>query len=402
MYFLYLPGSHRTTHLTSMKSLSSVSFIIDHPEKFLTDEMFALFRTASDDISHIVIDEAHIIQKWGANFRQQYSKLQKLRAVLPAAKVLALTGSAGKEKIKQIKSSVLMRNVLEIRAPLSRPNIKLSVKTRLSSFHVEESFKQVLNPVIQELKEDPDKFGKTVVYSDLKWCGFGYQECLRCYPDLRNKMAQYHAPCTESMRKDVMDGMSEGRIQLLFATEAYSMGTDIKDIRRIIHFGVPKSIERIYTTAYIQEVGRAGRDGKQAESVLFFNNNDIASNRRHIEAAVADYCKETGCRWEFLCKYFNCSTNLNPNKHDCCDNCSKSCTCYDCSDFDMEVLDSTEVNSEHNSFSQEKADMVFGTLIEYFKSVSYIQALHQQWPENFQKTTKSTLRKTGYLLILKI
>ncbi|XP_069141130.1 ATP-dependent DNA helicase RecQ-like [Argopecten irradians] len=167
------------------------------------------------------------------------------------------------------------------------------------------------------------------------------------------------------MKDDVLKNFSSpnGEIRLLFATEAYSMGTDVEDIRRIIHLGVPSSLE-----IYPQLIGRAGRDGQMAEAITYFNNSDIATNVP-IDQAVRDICSTKLCRWEFLCSYFDCNKDDYPHLHNCCDTCSGHCQCSECfvSDIDyMYMFDNSELLTDEICVNADIASIIYNTLLGYF------------------------------------
>merc|ERR1712062_148732 len=137
------------------------------------------------------------------------------------------------------------------------------------------------------------RFPKTVVYCKFPYCGHGYevvqqQGILRNNPDLVMFASQYHAGCTEQEKQKVVEAMAQGGLRLLFATEAYSMGTDVADIKQIIHIGPPSTLE-----TYVQEGGRAGRDGKPSTAIMYFNNTDIGPNVPGMSKPMREYCRLT-------------------------------------------------------------------------------------------------------------
>ncbi|CAG2201580.1 unnamed protein product [Mytilus edulis] len=307
-------------------------FVIGHPEHFLNKVIIDIFSNAAwqETSTSIVIDEAHCVEKWGADFRKDYKKLSMLRSTFPNAKVLALTGTATKQTCEAIKKTLHLTNLKIVSTSIVRDNIKLTCKKRPVQ-NSTDSHGSVLMPIIKELKEKQDRFPKTVIYSKLKWCAAGYQ--LAMLPEnngtpvdetMKTLVSQYHAPSTDQLKQHVVQQMSSDSLRLLFATEAYSMGTDAPDIRRIIHFGVPNSLE-----TYMQEVGRAGRNGKDSSAIMYFNNYDIGNNMP-LEPKMKDFIMTSECRWKFLSDFFGVHFDRTVLHHNCCDNCELACMCELC------------------------------------------------------------------------
>ncbi|CAC5417459.1 recQ [Mytilus coruscus] len=187
------------------------------------------------------------------------------------------------------------------------------------------------------------------------------------------RVSQYHSACTDQMKKIIVDDMADvnGNISLLFATEAYGMGADAPNIRRIIHYGPPTSVETvdivsayqedcylhehyeifalikcIFLLVYMQEIGRAGRDGLQSEAVLYFNNNDLGSNTP-VRDEVKQFCRLKSCRRQFLCEHFDWERVALLIKHNCCDICKVDCDCIEClSNSAFDDIDVAENDTE--------------------------------------------------------
>ncbi|VDI41671.1 Hypothetical predicted protein [Mytilus galloprovincialis] len=311
---------------------SNVKYVIGHPEQFINKEAFQLLKCElRDRITHIVVDEAHCVVQWGNGFREQFYELIKLRSLFPSAKILALTATATTEMQAEIVKRLGMKGVGTIVGNMDRPNIKLVVSTRPAGCggktRVEDSYDYIYSPLCAELGNMKELFPKTVVYTKLKWCGYGQELFIRLDPDLKDYVAQYHSPCTPQMKSKVLNSMAQmdSSIRLLFATEAYSMGTDAPDIRRVIHAGVPSTME-----TYIQEIGRAGRDGNPAIAKLFFNKMDISSAAKGMTDGMRNYCQSKECRRDYICTHFGFNNCFDKEKHDCCDICELKCTCDSC------------------------------------------------------------------------
>ncbi|XP_052061720.1 uncharacterized protein LOC127701794 [Mytilus californianus] len=234
-------------------------YVFGHPEQILKKEICNVFKQKSwENVSHIVVDEAHCVVQWGHDFRPDFRHISKLRAILPQAKILALTATATPKMKREIQQQLCMKDVFTLSGPVDRPNIKIIVKKRLpltgGKTTAEGSFQDVLNPYIEELCSEIGNVPKTIIYSKLKWCGIGYDmvsqaaRLVNNTQEILSAVSQFHAPCTDEMKKNIAQNMADtnGSIKLLFATQAYGMGTDAPDVERVCHIGPPSSLECKY------------------------------------------------------------------------------------------------------------------------------------------------------------
>ncbi|XP_071109643.1 bifunctional 3'-5' exonuclease/ATP-dependent helicase WRN-like [Haliotis cracherodii] len=334
-----------------MKRVKSgcVNFILGHPEHLcsVAVKRFLMSEDISSKISHIIVDEAHCVISWGKpNFRPAFLKVGDLRAILPQARMLALTATATIKVLHEIQQALCMVNPLIVAETPDRPNIYLEVKVRPpspgSGHSVETSYETVLDPVLLTSRTDGIHFDRTIIYLPLKWCGHIHHRAITrslllnqenqeteqgsVEASLKCFIAQYHAPQTQEMKSLITQQMKkpDGQVRLLLATEAYGMGADSPNVHSIIHVGPPNTIE-----TYTQEIGRGGRDGLQSSATLYFNKSDIAANNEHLDDAMRQYCLLKSCRREYLTRYFGFDL-ARENKHYCCDNCRKLCTCSEC------------------------------------------------------------------------
>ncbi|XP_070532787.1 probable ATP-dependent DNA helicase RecS [Ptychodera flava] len=365
------------------------TYVLSHPEDILKPNIFRVMRNEmwQTKVSHIVIDEAHCVVQWGADFRPKFRDLKDLRALFNKAHVLALTATASKRTQEEITAQLLLHRTTIVSASIDRPNIMFSIRKRLPNTKIQDSYDSIVNPLIKELRDLGSSFPRTIVYCSLKWCGYIHEAALTPQYDGKDDIvpslvAQFHASCTNQMKKEVVDSMScEDGLRLLLATEAYGMGADPVAVRRVIHIGVPRTIE-----TYVQEVGRGGRDGEPTEAILHYNPSDIASNVQGMSAEMRNYCTTDGCRRVFLAKAFGQDIfTENRIHHECCDNCKTSCVCKDCSppvspscqvtsDFDFDGCHQQfGVDSEMKSLPNEnehhdihKVKILYGVLCQYF------------------------------------
>lgn len=310
------------------------------------------------------MDEAHCIETWGTGqspFRETFGQLRVLRAQVPSAKVIALTATATTATQEVIKRSLLMGTkfpLVTARCSPDRPGVFLSVHDRLGNTSVRASYFNIVDPILKDLQEDPSHFPKTIMYLPLGWCGQVHQRALYLLPDeLHHSVAQFHSPQTPSMKEYIPPAMEQGSVKLVFATEALGMGADIADIRRIIHVSPPKTL-----TTYMQEIGRAGRDGQGGEALMYINKSDLA----HVGPDVKDFCTANHCRRAVLLKHFQSQVENEQDLHICCDVCRNVCVCPSCSVTEGQTAEASKIL---NKKSQKTAEVM---LEAYFKAENSI------------------------------
>ena len=142
--------------------------------------------------------------------------------------------------------------------------------------------------------------------------------------------AQFHAPQTTAMKEEILSRLLENNqtLRVVFATVAFGMGVDISNVRQVVHIGPPRTIRE-----YMQETGRAGRDGESAKAILYYNNRDIRKNKPGIQDEIRLFCKSRNqCLRTLLLQFLNVE-NINPVSpgHLCCSECRSMCLCTECS-----------------------------------------------------------------------
>ena len=280
------------------------------PEKLLTEIPYLLSHIR---ISLFAIDEAHCISQWGHDFRPEYTQLGLLRERFPKVPIMALTATADKITRHDILTQLKIENAREYISSFDRPNLSLGVKR---GFKDSEKLTFILNFI----KARPHASG--IIYC------LSRKTTEKVATKLRVKginALPYHAGLTNLERSQTQELFKNDELQVVCATIAFGMGIDKSNVRWVIHFNMPKSIESFY-----QEIGRAGRDGAPADTVLFYSMADIiqltefakSSGQKDINMdklkRMREYAESSVCRRRILLNYFN-----EQSDHDCgnCDIC---------------------------------------------------------------------------------
>ena len=240
--------------------LGSYKFLYVSPERLGSD--FFLTKVRKVNVSLITVDEAHCISQWGYDFRPSYLHISDIRKLWPQAPVLALTATATPEVVEDIQRRLEFREPNVIRMSFERRNLTYVVR------HTEDKSGEL----VHILSSMP---GSAIVYTRNRKATGEYARLLKASGITA---LNYHAGLTRIDKELRQKSWNEGETRVMVATNAFGMGIDKPDVRLVMHYDCPDSIE-----AYFQEAGRAGRDGLPAQAILLYNNSDNAKLAKRID-----------------------------------------------------------------------------------------------------------------------
>ena len=318
------------------------------PEKLLSQDFYYLLMQLK--VNLFAVDEAHCISVWGHDFRPEYTKMAYLKKQFPHVPVIALTATADSLTQKDIINQLGLTDPKRYNSSFDRPNLSLNVAPG------KDKFKAILG----FLRQRPHQSG--IVYCLSRKATEGLSEKLR---NAGVNASYYHAGLSADERAQRQENFINDEVPIICATIAFGMGIDKSNVRWVIHYNLPRNIE-----SYYQEIGRAGRDGLKADTLLFYSFSDVIVHRKFIEESaqkdvsnaklerIQQFCDAQICRRKILLSYFGEHLEEDCNNCDVCKNPPKS--------FDGTII----AQKAFSAIIRLKEQVAAGTLIDVLRGSS--------------------------------
>ena len=269
------------------------------PESLTKDDNVDFLKSSNVKISFYAVDEAHCISEWGHDFRPEYRRIRPIINEIGQAPVIALTATATDKVRMDIKKSLGITDACEFRSSFNRPNLYYEVRPKTNDIDKQ---------IIRFIRQNKGKSGIIYCLSRKK-----VEELTAILKTNDIRAEAYHAGLDTVTRNETQDRFLMEEVDIIVATIAFGMGIDKPDVRFVIHYDIPKSLE-----GYYQETGRAGRDGGEGVCIAFYTYKDLQKLEKFMEGKpvaeqdigrqllqeTAAYAESSVCRRKLLLHYF--------------------------------------------------------------------------------------------------
>ncbi len=338
----------------------AVKLLYVAPESLNKEENIEFLQKVN--VSFVAIDEAHCISEWGHDFRPEYRKIKTMIAQLGEKNVIALTATATPKVQLDIQKNLQMEEADVFLSSFNRKNLFYEVRPK----------KETKKQLIRFLKEHKGKSGIIYCLSRKK-----VEEIAQLINVNGFKAAPYHAGLDPDVRMKNQDDFLNEDVDIIVATIAFGMGIDKPDVRFVVHYDVPKSLE-----GYYQETGRGGRDGLEGICLMFYSHNDLSKlekfnkdkpvqereNARVLLQEMEFYAESPVCRRKQLLHYFG--EEFKADNCGMCDNCVNPRERFDGKEYVTMVLEAAKQTNERFNLAH-LVHVIRGTEDEYVKSYGH-------------------------------
>ncbi|MEM7549956.1 MAG: DNA helicase RecQ [Bacteroidota bacterium] len=354
------------------------------PESLSKEDYVNFLRRS--DISLVAIDEAHCISEWGHDFRPEYRRIREIIAQIGDISIIALTATATPKVRQDIRKNLNMEDADVYISSFNRENLFYEVRPKI---HAKKQ-------LIQFLSERKGSAGIIYCLSRKK-----VQEIAEFLKVNGFKAAPYHAGLDTAVREKNQDDFLNEDIDIIVATIAFGMGIDKPDVRFVVHFDVPKSLE-----GYYQETGRAGRDGLRGDCMMFYSHNDLTKlekfnkdkpvtereNARLLLQEMSFYAESTVCRRKQLLHYFG--EEFKEDNCGKCDNCTKPREQFEGKDAVLLALQTVQQTNERFTLNH-LANVIRGVSSQHVKSYEHDKLeVFKKGKEESEEYWKSVIRQS--------